>query len=149
MNSSVMKAVATLFLLSSILCCIGQAQSPAISSLSPTSGPLGASFTITGTNFGSAQGSSSVTVGGTAAAVNSWSATSITAVVPAGLAAGSNNVVVTVSNVASNSAAFTVNAPSISSVSPTGGAPGILVTISGNNFGPSAGSVTFNGAATT
>ncbi|HEY6251648.1 MAG TPA: IPT/TIG domain-containing protein, partial [Candidatus Angelobacter sp.] len=122
---------------------------PSITSLSPTSGALGASLTITGTNFGSTQGSSTVTIGGAAAAVNSWSATSITAAVPAGLAAGNNNVVVTVSNVASNGVAFTVNAPSISSLSPTGGAPGTLVTISGNNFGPYAGSVTFNGAATT
>src|SRR5215467_10683259 len=137
-----------LVLLISVLCQYGHAQSaPAISSLSPTSSPIGASVTITGTNFGSTQGSSSVTFGGTAAAVSSWSTTSITGAVPSGLAAGNNNVVVTVSNAASNSVAFTVNAPSISSVSPTGGAPGSLVTISGSNFGPSAGKVTFNGAA--
>src|SRR5579864_4397201 len=148
MNCFVKKVVTSFVLLFSMLCHFAHAQSsPTISSLSPASGPIGASVTITGANFGSTQGSSSVTVGGTAAAVNSWSATSISASMPSGLAAGSNNVVVTVNGLASNSAAFTVNAPSISSVNPTSGGPGVIVTVSGNNFGPNQGTVAFNGAA--
>ena len=74
---------------------------PTITSLSPTSGAVGASVTITGTNFGSTQGTSTVTFNGTTAAtITSWSATSIVAKVPAGATTG--NVVVTVGGVASN-----------------------------------------------
>ena len=51
---------------------------PNITSLSPTTGAAGTSVTITGTNFGATQGSSTVTFNGTAATPTSWSATSIT-----------------------------------------------------------------------
>ena len=60
------------------------ATGPAITSLSPTSGAVGASVTITGTNFGSTQGTSTVTFNGTTATtITSWSATSIVVPVPA------------------------------------------------------------------
>ncbi len=88
--------------------------SPTIAGLSPASALVGASVTITGTNFGSPQGTSTVTFNGTSATtINSWSATSIAATVPAGAITG--NVVVTVSGVASNGSAFTVEVvPTIS-----------------------------------
>ena len=79
---------------------------PSITSLSTTTGAVGTSVTITGTNFGSTQGSSTVTFNGTVAASTSWSATSIVAPVPSGATTG--NVVVTVSGVSSNGASFTV-----------------------------------------
>ncbi len=79
---------------------------PAISSLSPASGPVGTSVTITGTSFGATQGSSTVTFNGNAATPASWSATSITAPVPAGATAG--NVVLIVNGQSSNGTAFTV-----------------------------------------
>jgi len=79
---------------------------PAISGLSPTFGLVGASVTITGTNFGSTQGSSTVKFNGTTATPTNWSATSITAPVPAGATSG--NVVVTVSGVASAGVNFNV-----------------------------------------
>ena len=64
-------------------------------------------MTITGTNFGTTQGTSAVTFNGTpATTVTSWSATSIVATVPPGATTGS--VVVTVGGVASNSVNFTV-----------------------------------------
>jgi RHS repeat-associated protein len=81
---------------------------PNISNLNPTSGPVGTSVTITGTNFGSSQGSSTVSFNGTTATVTSWSATSIVAPVPSGATTG--NVIVTVSGVASNGETFTVGA---------------------------------------
>ncbi len=82
---------------------------PSITSLSPTSGAVGASVTIAGTNFGSTQGTSTVAFNGTTATtITSWGATSIVATVPTGATTG--NVVVTVSGVASNGAAFTLNA---------------------------------------
>jgi hypothetical protein len=95
---------------------------PAISSLSPTSGAVGSSVTITGTNFGSQQGASTVTFNGTAAnSITSWSSTSIVAVVPTGSTTGS--MVVTVNGLASNGVSFTV-VGSIDS--------GIITTVAGN-----------------
>src|SRR5579862_1073416 len=105
-----------------LLLCAGasHAASPTISSLSPTSGAVGASITITGTNFGQNQGGSTVKFNGISATATSWSATSIVATVPS--AATSGNVVVTVSNKASNGVNFTiVSAPSITSLSSTSG----------------------------
>jgi len=120
---------------------------PSITSLSPTSGAVGASVTITGTSFGSTQGTSTVKFNGTTAStIGSWSATSIIATVPTGATTGS--VVVTVSGAASNGVSFTVvSAPSITSLSPASGAVGAAVTVTGTNFGSTQGSgtVKFNG----
>lgn len=80
--------------------------SAVISTLSPTTGTFGTSVTITGRNFGSTQGTSTVTLRGATTPVTSWSNTSIVVTVPAG--ASSGNVVVTVSGVASNGVNFTV-----------------------------------------
>ncbi|MHB1685622.1 MAG: cellulase family glycosylhydrolase, partial [Bacilli bacterium] len=80
---------------------------PAISSLSPTSGAPGTSVTISGTNFGTTQGSSTVDFGSTAGTATSWSDTSITATVPS-VAAGSTSVTVDVGGQVSSAAAFTV-----------------------------------------
>jgi RHS repeat-associated protein len=79
---------------------------PSITSLNPTSGAVGTSVTITGTNFGSSQGTSTVKFNGTAGTPTSWSATSIVVPVPSGATTG--NVVVTVSGVASNGVNFTL-----------------------------------------
>src|SRR5712692_10413160 len=127
-----------------------RAAGPSITSLSPTSGAVGASVTITGSNFGSSQGSGTVKFNGTTATPTSWSSTSIVATVPTGATTG--NVVVTVSGKASNGVSFTVvPAPSITSLSPTTGAVGASVTIAGSNFGSSQGSSTvkFNGTTAT
>ena len=78
----------------------GSAVPPTITSLAPTSGPVGTAVTITGTNFGATQGTSTVTFNGTTATPTSWSATSIVVPVPAGATTG--NVVVTVGGLASN-----------------------------------------------
>jgi len=65
--------------------------------------------TITGANFGSSQGTSTITFNGIAAVPTSWSATSIVAPVPNGATTGS--VFVTVGGVAGNGANFTVTIP--------------------------------------
>src|SRR5205809_566596 len=110
-----------------------QAAGPSITSLSVASGPVGTSVTITGRNFGSTQGTSTVKFNGTTASVTAWASSSITATVPSGATTG--NVVVTVSNQASNGVSFTVvPAPSITSLSVTSGAVGAAVTINGSNF---------------
>jgi lysophospholipase L1-like esterase len=86
---------------------LGTASSePVISSLSPPTGAVGTSITITGANFGATKGTSTVRFNGTLATTSSWSATSIVASVPAGATTG--NVVVTVGGVASNGVLFTV-----------------------------------------
>ncbi|MFZ1156261.1 MAG: Ig-like domain-containing protein, partial [Candidatus Sulfotelmatobacter sp.] len=123
---------------------------PSIASLSPTSGAVGTSVTIAGTNFGPIQGASTVTINGTATTPSSWSATSIVVPVPAGATTG--NVVVTVSGVASNGVGFVVVlTPVIANLSPTAGDVGTSVTITGANFGSAQGAstVTFNGTLAT
>src|SRR5207245_2918889 len=80
---------------------------PSITNISPSSGPMGSLVTISGTNFGVAQGTSTVTFNGASAgAASSWSATSLAVLVPA--AATTGNVVVTVSGVASNGLTFAI-----------------------------------------
>jgi len=123
---------------------------PAITSISPTSGGVGTAVTITGTNFGTSQGSSTVKFGTKAGTPLTWSPTSIVVPVPSGAATGS--VVVTVDSEASNGETFTVtSAPGISSISPTSGNAGTAVTITGSGFGTSKGSstLTFNGVTAT
>jgi rhamnogalacturonyl hydrolase YesR len=93
----------------------GSVTGPTITSLSPASGAVGTSVTIAGTNFGTAQGTSTVSFNGTVAVATSWSASSIVATVPA--AAITGNVVVIVGGVASNGLTFTVAAlPSLAQV---------------------------------
>ena len=119
---------------------------PTITSLSPTSGAIGASVTVTGTNFGSSQGSSTVTFNGTTATVTSWSSTSIAAIVPA--LATTGNVAVTVDAAPSSGSSFTVlPTPTITTLSRRSGAAGAVVTITGSGFGATQGSgtVSFNG----
>src|SRR5216684_7328487 len=82
------------------------AAGPSITSLSPTSGPVGASVTIAGKNFGSSQGTSTVQFNGVTGTPTSWNSSSIQVPVPNGATTG--NVVVTVSGVASRGTSFTV-----------------------------------------
>ena len=124
---------------------------PSITSLTPNTGAVGTAVTISGTNFGATQGTSTVTFNGITATATSWSATSIGVTVPSGATTG--NVVVTVGGQASNGVSFTVivPAPSITSLTPNTGAVGTAVTISGTNFGATQGTstVTFNGVTAT
>ena len=121
------------------------APTAALSSLSPTSGPVGATLTIAGANMGA---SGAVTVGGITAATTAWSATSVTCTVPAGLTIGAKNVIVTpAGGAASNSLPFTVTLPpaptaAIASLTPNHAQTGAGVVIAGTNLG-SGGTVRF------
>ena len=121
---------------------------PNITSLLPTSGPVGTSVTITGTNFGTTQGTSTVSFNGTTATPTSWTNTSITAPVPTGATTG--NVTVTVGGQTGNGITFTVT-PGITSLLPVSGPVGTPVTITGTNFGTTQGTSTvkFNGTTAT
>ncbi len=79
---------------------------PTITSINPTSGPVGTSVTITGTNFGASQGNSLVTFNGSTATASPWSSTSIVAVVPTGATTG--DVRVNVCGIQVNGPDFTV-----------------------------------------
>lgn len=79
---------------------------PVIDSVTPTLGPVGTSVTITGVNFGAAQGTSALTFNGVAASPTSWTDKSIVSSVP--LFASTGPVVVTVSGIASNGLVFAV-----------------------------------------
>jgi endonuclease/exonuclease/phosphatase family metal-dependent hydrolase len=123
------------------------APAPSITSFSPTSGPVGTNVIITGTAF---TGATAVKFNGTAATsftVNSD--TQITATVPTGATSGTISVT-TANGTGTSSASFTVTttvaAPSITSFSPTSGAVGTNVTITGTNF-TGATAVTFNGTS--
>jgi hypothetical protein len=80
--------------------------SPVIKTITPGSGPVGTSVTITGINFGSTQGGSTLTFNGVAASPSSWSEKTIVAPVP--LFAITGPVVITVSGVAGNGFVFAV-----------------------------------------
>jgi hypothetical protein len=107
---------------------------PSISSFSPTSGPVGTQVTINGGNFGSTQGTSTVTFNSSSASIVSWSNTQIVATVPS--VAISGPVKVRVANLLNSNVNqyFTVPAPHISGISPSNGPVGTQLTISGSGF---------------
>ena len=117
---------------------------PTISGFSPTSGTVGASVTLTGTNF---TGATAVKFNGTSASFTVASATSITTTVPTGATTGTISVT-TAGGTATSTASFTVtvSAPTISGFSPTSGPVGASVTLTGTNF-TGATAVKFNGTS--
>jgi hypothetical protein len=101
---------------------------PVISSLSVSSGGVSTPVTIYGTNFGSAQGSSTVTFNGTAATVagSGWGPASIGVTVPSGAATG--YIVVTMDGMASNGVLFTLTmGPSLVSIALSPASPTLAV----------------------
>jgi hypothetical protein len=127
-------------------------QSPLqISSVSPATAAPGAQITISGSNFGPAQGSAQVTIGNTIMNVVSWSDTSVTVTVPL---APSGAVIVSRGLANSNGVPFAVILPPppvIASINPTAGNAGTMVTIFGSNFvaAQNNSTITFNGMAAT
>ncbi|MEZ5337654.1 MAG: IPT/TIG domain-containing protein [bacterium] len=131
---------------------------PSISNLSRSSANIGDELVITGSNFGTSQSGSSVRLNGIDFQINSWTSSSINAVVSSGMTSGI--VVVTVgglnSESGSNAQLFIPNAPSttpiINAISPDFGRRGQdKVTIIGSGFGSSEGTsgvyFTSNGTA--
>ena len=112
---------------------------PTITGLSPTVGPVNTLISISGANFGSSVGTSTITLNGVAAPIIAWTPTLIGVRVPSGAATGP--VVITVGGVPSNSVAFTVAAaPVVTSATPASGAAGRQVTVTGTGFGSTRGS---------
>ncbi len=119
---------------------------PTITSFTPTSGVVGTTVTLTGTNF---TGATAVKFNGMAASsFTVVGATSITAVAPTGVTTGKISVTTTGGTATSVSSFTVVAVPAIASFTPTSGAVGITVTLTGTNFtGTTA--VRFNGTSAT
>lgn len=112
----------------------------------------GTSLVLTGTDFLATQGASTVTFGGVLATVTAWAITSITITPPQNVLSGP--VVVTVGGLASNAVNYTVALPPqviLTSVSPTSGSVGTVLTLMGSGFGASqgTGTITIGGAVAT
>jgi hypothetical protein len=125
----------------------GGGSSPTVTSFNPTSGPVGTSVTINGTNFTGVTSVNFNTTAATSYTVNS--SVKITATVPTGATTGPI-AVTTGGGTGTSSTSFTVTTsappPVITGFTPTRGFPGTVVTISGNNF-TGATSVTLGGKA--
>jgi hypothetical protein len=122
---------------------------PSISNLSPTSAAAGARVTITGTNFGTTQGT--VTFGGTAATIQSWTPGSISVQVPGSLVSGSVQVVVNTALGFSNGISFNVTSLTLSGLSLASAPIGALIELQGSGFGNAqqTSTVSFNGTSAT
>ncbi|WP_287131251.1 IPT/TIG domain-containing protein [Candidatus Cyanaurora vandensis] len=120
---------------------------PTITSFTPTSGAVGTSVTITGTNFTGATAVKFNTTNATSFTVNS--ASQITAVIPTGATTGTISVTTSAGTVASTgnfTVTTTAQPPTITSFTPASGPVGTNVTVNGTNFtGTSA--VKFNGTS--
>jgi hypothetical protein len=112
---------------------------PTITSFTPTSGSAGTSVMISGTSF---SGATAVTFNGSPTSFSVNSDTTIQATVPNGATTGPLSV--TTSGGTATSAASFIVAPTITGFTPTSGAAGTSVTISGTNFA-GATAVKFNG----
>ncbi len=127
--------------------------SPSITSFTPTSGVVGATVIITGTNFSSTLANNAVSFNGIPGAVTAATTTQLTVTVPSGATTGVITVTVN-SKTAISASDFTVTtasstAPAIISFTPTSGATGATVVIAGTNFSTALANntVTINGAA--
>ena len=112
---------------------------PVLTSISPTAVAPGMQVTFTGSGFGATQGQGCVYFGnGAYGTVVSWSDTQIVATVPSSrLTPG--NVAIYQNGVYSNTVAFTVVPPVLTSISPTAVAPGMQITFTGSGFGATQG----------
>jgi alpha-tubulin suppressor-like RCC1 family protein len=118
---------------------------PAIVSFTPTSGPVGTSVTISGTDLGNATG---LTLNGVAvplANITANTGSSLTFTVPTGATAGPLAVATANGTSAASSQPFAV-LPVISSFTPTRGVAGTVVALAGSGLN-GATAVTFTGAS--
>jgi hypothetical protein len=125
--------------------CIVAAGVPCIAGFTPASGGVGAGVTITGVNL---SGATALSFNGKAAAILTNTATKITTTVPAGATTGTISVTTGGGTAVSVASFKVIKAPKITGFSPSSGAVGTVVTISGTNLGK-ATSLTFNGVAAT
>lgn len=119
---------------------------PSISSINPTTGPMGTLVTINGSGFSPIPSNNRVTFNGVEADIFAADSNSIETMVPDSATTGP--VRVTAGGTTATGPVFTVDQgmPGISAVDPDSGVVGTAVTIRGSNFGatPSENTVLFN-----
>jgi hypothetical protein len=116
----------------------GNAQTPQLTSISPSTLAPGMQATITGSGFGASQGSGDVDLwNSNFAPVVSWSDTRIVVTVPAGTKPG--KCWVKQNGSWSNGVAFAMVGPKLRSISPSSFSPGTEVRLTGSGFGASQG----------
>ena len=112
--------------------------SPYISSTSSSRLKSGDSITLTGGNFGSVRGTSRVEIGSTRLTeYSTWTNTRIVAQIPTNARTG--NLLVRTGQGASNSRQIQIISPYITSITPTRGEVGDMITITGGNFSNTRG----------
>ena len=114
--------------------------SPWISSISPQTGRTNTVVTISGGNFGSSRGSSSVRIGSVAipsSSFTSWSSSAIRFRIPLNTPPG--NLTVRTSEGTSNAIRLQITSPYLTSISPTQEKTGGRLTLTGGNFGTRRG----------
>ena len=125
----------------------GTPATPVITAITPTSGTVGTSVTISGSNFGATQGTSSVRFNGAAASsITSWSNTQIIASPPTTASTGPLTVIVNGTG-SNRDFVFSFYNPVLTSATPPSAAVGGSIQLAGSGFGASQGSsqVKFNG----
>ncbi len=123
---------------------------PFVTGVTPLVGTNGTSVTVAGSNFGSSQGSSTISFNGAvASSVTNWNGSQIVAIVPSSAPVGTGPVTVTVNSISSpntSASQFTLIHPVITSLDPPSAAIGGILTINGSGFGTNAnGFVSVNG----
>jgi hypothetical protein len=112
---------------------IGEISPPTFTSFTPSSGAIGTTVTITGTNF-TTPFSNAVKFNGVTATITASTATSLTVTVPAGATTGLIEVTIGCNTVTS-ATNFTITVPpTVTSFTPTSGPISTTVTITGTNF---------------
>jgi RHS repeat-associated protein len=116
-----------------------------VNGVSPASGPGGSQVEITGSGFGTTQGTVML-LSGYSFTVVSWTNTQITANAPTTATGG--GVRVTAGGVNSNTdIVFTVTGPTVTGVSPSSSPVGTPVQVNGSGFGATQGTFSFSGAS--
>ena len=114
---------------------------PYLGTISPSSGPIGVLFTLTGSNFGNyISGYTNVLIGGATAPLTLWSDTKIQGTIPGGFGTGQYTVTAerrTADGIVarSNALSFAAVGINVSSITPVAGPIGLPFTLYGSNFG--------------
>ena len=112
--------------------------SPWISGVSPQNARTNNVVTVSGENFGSSRGSSSVRIGSVPiTSFTSWSSRAIRFRVPINTPPG--NLTIRTTNGTSNSIRLNITSPYLTNISPTRVRPGDRLTLTGGNFGSRRG----------
>ena len=110
----------------------------------PTAGAVGTSVAINGTGFAATATQNVVAFNGVAATVTASSPTMLTVAVPAGATTGRISVSLAGNTVVSaqDFSVTTAGAPAIAAFTPSSGAAGTSVMVTGTNFNPAPGATT-------